>query len=179
MIYIIEDILISYNFAIKKMRKAILISLLGFIVFIIPVFGQDPDSVARPEHVKRCCNHYLGINLGSTTGIGFAYRYWPAKGGIQIALLPLYDKDNTYVSFGISYLRELKEYKLTRFMFYAGNHMTNYFVDDFTDNMGFGIGLDYRGYDFIVNFMLGYAGYDIFDNFRTRPAAEFGIFYNF
>jgi hypothetical protein len=161
------------------MRKAILVSVLGFIVFVIPAYSQIPDSVVRREHVKIYGNHYLGVNLGSITGIGFAYRYWPAKGGIQIALLPLYDKDNTYVSFGVAYLREIKQYNLTRFIFYAGNHITNYFVDDFTDNVGFGIGLDFSGYDFIVNFMLGYAGYDIFDNFRTRPAAEFGLYYNF
>jgi hypothetical protein len=161
------------------MRKSIFISLLAFAVFVTNVCSQDPDSITSPEQNKRYGNHYLGVNLGSITGIGFAYRYWPAKGGIQMALLPLYDKDNTYVSFGVAYLREIKQYNLTRFIFYAGNHITNYFVDDFSDNVGFGIGLDFSGYDFIVNFMLGYAGYDIFDNFKTRPAAEFGLFYNF
>jgi len=176
---IIENILISYNFTIKKMRRAVFTALMGLIVFIIPVYGQESDSITKPVRDKRYFNHYLGINIGSTTGIGFAYRYWPAKNGFQVAVLPLYDKNNTYISFGTSYLREIKEYNLTRFIFYAGNQITNFFNDDYSDNIGFGIGLDFSGYDFIVNFMVGYAGYDIFDNFKTRPALEFGLFYNF
>ena len=161
------------------MRKTIFSTLLGLIVFIIPVYNQEADSLTQPVQDKRFYSNYLGINIGATTGIGFAYRYWPGKNGVQVTLLPLYDKNDTYISFGISYLKEIKEYASSRFIFYASNHITNFFIDDFSDNLGFGIGLDYSGYDFIVNLMIGYAGYDIFDNFKTRPAAEFGLFYNF
>jgi hypothetical protein len=156
-----------------------------FIIWIciitISLNGQKNDSLSNDIKTKKFDNHFLGINAGITTGLGFSYRYWPGRSGFQITFLPLYDKEKTYVSFSTTYLFEIKQYKSSRFIFYSSNHITNILVSHnrYVDNLGVGIGVDYLYSDFVINFMVGYTGIDLFDDFKTRPSVESGIFYNF
>ncbi len=148
-------------------------------MFTTSVFSQVVDTLQAPLSDKSQYKQYIGLNVGATTGIGFAYRYWPNKHGVQITFLPIYDDNNTYVSFGLTYLKEFKKSNFYRSLFYVGNHITNFIDDEIYDNIGFGVGFEFfRGY-FSINFMVGYAGYNIFYNLKTRPTGEVGIFYNF
>ena len=101
--------------------------------------------------------------------------------GVQITLFPLYDKKDFKYSFGLSYLHKIKVYKYSQFLLFASNHFTNFYShSSYFYNLGFGMGIDLFFIDpMVFNFMLGYAGIDIFDDFKTRPTIEFGAFYNF
>ena len=55
--------------------------------------------------------HTVGAAAGVTSGLGFSYRYWGEKNGMQLTLLPMVSRkdENEYVlvSAGASYLRAL------------------------------------------------------------------------
>lgn len=55
--------------------------------------------------------HTVGAAAGVTSGLGFSYRYWGEKNGLQFTLLPMVSRkdDNEYalISAGVSYLRAL------------------------------------------------------------------------
>jgi hypothetical protein len=163
------------------MKKSLTLTIIGLFFMFISTYGQEVDSSNTSIQSEKKYKNYIGISAGFTTGLGVSYRYWPKKSGFQITLLPLYDEDNTYVSFGTTYLREIKQLKTSRLLFYASNHVTNFFSDDHTyaDNLGIGVGFDVGNDSFVFNFMIGYAGLDIFDHLKTRPVVDGGFFYRF
>lgn len=163
------------------MKRILLILAVGFFIVISPTYSQGTDSIGIQNQNSNYYKNYLGINAGVTTGVGFSYRYWPKKSGVQITILPLYDKNDFYLSFGLTYLNEIKTYKYSRFLFFVSNHITNFIGDlSYIDNLGIGLGMDFNFMEHVkLNFMLGYAAIDIFDDFKTRPTIEFGAFYNF
>lgn len=126
-------------------------------------------------------DNYIGINAGTTTGLGLAYAYWPNKNGFQIAFMPLIDKVNTYISLGGTYLRKVKVVSNDyTFFLYWGNHLTNILSGHkWTYNTGFGPGIEYQTNGFSVHFMIGYGVYNIPDNMMTRPTIELGGFFKF
>jgi hypothetical protein len=124
--------------------------------------------------------HFLGVNAGFTTGVGLSYRYWPGKSGFQISAIPIIDKHISVFSIGTTYLHELKRDNNFRFMLFASNHLTNMVYDNrLTENIGAGFGADIFYNSLGINVMIGVGAFDIFNDFKTRPTIETGMFFNF
>jgi hypothetical protein len=163
------------------------------ILLVLAVVILCRTSFAQENETK----HYVGINVGYTTGVGLSYRYWPKKIGLQVTTLPLYSKDSTYGSIGLTCLLKIKqfdnEFFSSRFLFYASHQVTNFFGGrsayhpaklmgedrSWVYNAGFGFGFDIGNGNVVLNLMLGYAVLDITDNIKTRPVVESGMFYRF
>lgn len=161
------------------MKKSFSLTIIGLIFMIISAYGQESDTINTPVQPGKKYTNYIGINAGFTTGLGVSYRYWHKKSGFQVTFIALYDKYNTDVSIGTTYLRELKQLKTSRLLFYASNHITNFVSDYYRDNLGIGVGFDVGNESIVFNFMIGYAGLDIFEDLKTRPVVESGIFFRF
>jgi|WetSurMetagenome_2_1015567.scaffolds.fasta_scaffold265193_2 hypothetical protein len=87
------------------MKRILLLNLL-FITSYSLLDGQT-DSISM--NIKDG-DHYFGVNIGTTKGLGLSYIYWPKKDGIQLTFLPLLDINNSYISLGVRYLRKVKSY---------------------------------------------------------------------
>lgn len=163
------------------MKKLTTIALVFICFLTIDLKAQDKFD----EESNYISTHSFGVNAGFTTGLGFSYRYWPARSGFQVTAFPLYDKTNKMLySFGTTYLFDIKQHDYSRYltsrvMMFASNHITNFSYDKrVIDNIGLGIGLDLICGNAIVNFMLGYGALDVIHDFKTRPIVEFGVFLN-
>lgn len=171
---LVRNTVILFSRKIFVANKVLFI--LGLLFLAAPVFNQVTDSTSM--NTKKKYNHYIGANAGFITGVGASYRFMSGKSGCQVTAMPLYDEENMYLSLGANYIREINDFDSSKFVFYAGNHITNFFGQDntFAYNVGLGLGFDVATGNILFNFMIGYAGLDIFDNFKTRPVVEMGLF---
>ena len=159
-------------------------------VFIFNAHAQN-DSLKISNDYLPTHEHYLGLAAGMTTGFGFSYIYWPKSFGVQITAIPIYiDKEFIY-SAGLTFLKEIKQFKTSRFYFYLGNQITNFMlnVNDFRYHVGIGPGIE-SGKDFFrFHLRMGYALYygqnsnsyynTTTNNITVFPTIELGWFYNF
>jgi hypothetical protein len=152
---------------------------------------------AQPEN-RYDSKHEFGLNAGFTTGVGFSYRYWPGKFGIQATVLPiktesswtdildiqnLYEeyginvKNKKMTSLGLTALLTLDEGKSCKFFSFLGNH---YIIRDDGEsyNIGLGIGFAVKA-PVSFNLMAGYGAYDILGKYSLLPTIEFGLYYRF
>lgn len=144
---------------------------LFFICVLSETWGQTYDT-----------RHSIGINAGVTTGVGLSYIYWPNKGGFQLSFLPLYDKKNTNISLGATFLYKLREVNANyNFFLFAGNHYTNFTssTNSYFYNVGIGPGIQYHKNGFAINFMIGYGILNIPNDVASRPTVELGGYYQF
>jgi len=158
---------------------------------------------ASAENTEKAFSpHQVGFILGSSTGMGPSYKFWPGRFGIQLSFLPYkvdsewddlldvqgiaqevfnYERPTTgqdkFISLGLSGLWTFKQYKNYKLITYLGNHLilTN---DKNIYNIGSGVGISF---DKRVSFnvMLGYGAYDIIHDILFFPAAEIGFFIRF
>ena len=171
------------------MKKLIL--LLSFLVSLM-VFGQENNQ----------SKHHLGGHIGSVSGMGFSYRYWPTKLGGQLTFIPIFKNGGDYyMSSGISALYTLKESQFVDLYSYLGFHLTNNkytYTEQYptpittvnkynTYNTGLGIGLKFKLFKNNMDFSLqgGYGFYNIkkdtYTNktsFQTYLAAGIGLYYH-
>ena len=154
--------------------------LLGLFLINSSLDAMSADFKSMGDEPANGKAHYFGLNAGFTTGIGFSYRYMPARNGIQLAGIPLYDRNHFYMSAGLTYLHTIRQYDFGRALFFVGNQLTNFFNEQkYAYNAGIGLGGDIEAGNFVINLMIGYAAINIFEDFKTRPAAELGILFNF
>ena len=152
-------------------------------VLIITLNSYSQDAENKIVATK---SNELGIHAGFTTGVGFSYRHWTETYGIQITALPLKSRSSEFLSVGVTGLYSLSNEEDLRHFVYFGNHLTtnrhsSYYDNepsyDFVYNIGFGYGFEI-GRNVRYNFMLGYAGYNIFDeDYRLWPTAEMGVYF--
>jgi hypothetical protein len=164
-----------------KMTKGLMILFFSLLSIGTIKAQAKRDSITNITNKDKIGVNYVGINAGTTTGLGLSYAYWPHKNGVQITFIPLIDKVHTYISLGATYLRKVKvvSNNYTFFLFW-GNHLTNILSDQkWTFNTGFGPGIEYQNNGFSIHFMIGYGAYNIPDNIMTRPTIELGGFYKF
>ena len=117
------------------------------------------------------------INAGFTTGLGFSYRYWPDKVGLQLTFVPVKYDTTTFISLGLTGLFTLAETKYFKPYLYLGNH---YIITQNGEeyNIGFGPGFSV-GSVVRFNLMIGYGFYDVLKTFSMFPTAEIGVYYKF
>ena len=158
-------------------RKLPLILLILLTSSIICTAQNSNDPSNNDNNSKNI--HFVGINAGTTTGLGFSYMYWPTKNGIQATLLPLIDKNKTHVSIGCTFLHKVRTYENIDIFIYWGNHFTNIFSNDsYVLSSGLGPGIHFTKDFWSIQFMVGYGIYGIPSNIMTRPAIELGGFLN-
>jgi len=168
--------------------KTLFILLLSLLSF--SSFSQDSIELAFPKH-------YIGLHAGTTTGIGFSYRFWPKKLGIQATSVPIFTKDGYLISFGLSGLYTLKTGKYVNLYSYVGNHLaltqtTQYYYDPILQkdtetiinstsyNIGAGIGYQIKFLKVLdFNLQGGLGFFEINKITSLGPAGEIGLYYHF
>ena len=161
-------------------------------VFLVVFFLLTFNQVKSQELKNTKYQHQVGLQAGFCTGVGFSYRYWPSKFGIQASFLPINcsdsssievgsikisnDKNNKF-SMGLTGLFKLRQFEHYKLYSYWGNH---YFKQGINAKYNSGIGIGFASESIIsFNLMFGYGAYDILDRFNLYPTIEFGIYYRF
>lgn len=168
-----------------------------FIIYFIWIFSLTITAQEKPKvEQQKKYKHSVGIGAGATTGLGLSYRYFPKKLGFQLNFVPFYEDygSSAFISAGLTALYNLKETEQVAFYTFFGNHYlhnsngnnidisnrnNNYYgyydkkkqYDYY--NSGIGLGLEFSTKKQVtLNFMLGYAQYNIFEKlFFTAEAA--------
>ena len=139
------------------------------------IFAQDDELLQQ--------DHKFGFNFGSTSGIGFSYKYQPSKFGLQIVAIPILDEGGDFLySTGFSFLYRFSESRKFDAFGYIGNHIENIGgSSDFGYHLGIGVGLDFHVWRNVLdlNLQFGYGIYYLNDRPFSLPAAEFGVHYRF
>jgi hypothetical protein len=78
-------------------------------------FSQDAPAETKDEAPKVEAadptkgKHYLGLNVGSASGIGFSYKYVKNRFGFQFSGIPIFANDELWASTGIALTLRSKE----------------------------------------------------------------------
>lgn len=163
-------------------------------------YSQDKSDAK----FSRVATHQFGINAGFTTGIGFAYKYFPDKFGIQVVFSGLrtdtswkdimnvqeivgnfipYNtiSDNlnsisqNYASVGLTGFMRLSDRKKVKLFSYISNHLLIY-NNDKLYNIGGGVGLSFKT-KISFSIMVGYQMYDALRRQNLYPTGEISFMY--
>ena len=166
------------------------------LIFIFLVLGAMPVMAQRrtrnlnapPEVVESPrTGHAIGAVLSLTNGNGLAYRYWPKRLGIHVAMFPNITNNNSFFSVGGTGYYTLKEFNYTNKLFlhvgmdYAYRSIGDYYSsvsgnysrvsDDFNVGVGPGIETHSRYGSFS-----GYLGYAVLNkSYRGEPGGNEGV----
>lgn len=161
------------------------------LFFISSINAQKHDSISMSKTQE------VGFHGGFTTGVGFSYRYWPSKFGLQLTALPVKSDELTYFNFGVTGLYSIYSSRSVRFFWYLGNNYTyhsryeieynsrNYVYssdkklkETTSYNIGLGPGFGF-GSTVRFNIMAGYGFYDVLNKFNIYPTGEIGLYYRY
>ncbi len=149
--------------------------------------------------------HSLGLSAGSSTGLGFSYRYWPKKVGFQLTGIPIFSTNTIFTSVGLSGLLKIKDFSKISLYGYFGNHMiyekSTYFEtffdpitgtvtetgvkivsQNYTYSTALGVGIKFNFWQVLdFNLQTGYGAIFNFNpnQYRTTLAGEAGLYYHF
>lgn len=175
----------------KKLVGTIVIS---FLLTSL-LFSQEKAYIEETQgvlEVKAPNGHHIGVFAGTSGGVGFTYRYFKRKVGMQVTALPLFSNDGSAVFVGGELMASIFRSEKINFYSYMGYHLiydktiTEYdtIKSEYTDinsigGLGFGIEM-FAGRRVSINFQLGLNYYYFDENsWGTRPDVGFGIFYRF
>jgi hypothetical protein len=169
------------------------ISLIIFSSIALVTRAQD-DTLNTKELTFKKSPHQIGLHAGSTTGLGFSYRLWPDRFGIQITGIPTFREGRSFSSVGLSGLYLFNENKVVDFFGYVGNHLIiststqnigSYGnpvyekTSDFIYNIGVGFGLKFKFLEVLdFNIQTGYSILDVTNGPYSMIAGEIGIYYH-
>ncbi len=153
-----------------KLYKASILSFFAVLFSCNTAFSQD--EIVRAVH-------RVGFQAGTTTGVGFSYKYQPSKFGFQLVSMPIFDGDgNVLASFGLSGLYRFSELRRADLFGYLGNHI---FLGrtDWGYHLGIGAGVDWHVWPGVldVNFQAGYGIYYLNDRPFSLLTGEIGLHY--
>ena len=137
------------------MKKVII-----FIAMFFPlILSARQDSVTF--------KHRAGINAGFTTGLGFAYGYWPGKLGVQISFLPIKAENLNFFSVAITPCYTLRNRKYFKFFWFLGNHIIS---DNNTTEYNIGTGPGFEtGKRVVFSLRGGFGFFDVTNSFNILP----------
>lgn len=146
--------------------------------------------------------HSLGLHAGTTTGVGFSYRFWPDRIGIQVTGIPIFNGNKeSWVSMGLSGLFLIKEHRHLNIFSYLGAHLIQdrglknvptgqidmygspiYGLEDITTNylnlgLGFGANINILK-ELSLSIQTGYGLYNISDQIGGNMIFETGLYYH-
>ena len=146
-----------------------ILTIIGFLV----LFNLN----GRAQETEKIRKQQFGINAGFTTGLGFSYRYWPAKLGVQATFLPIKAESDHFYSIGLTGLYQVTSANRFATFVYLGNHLVMSDTDDeYNIGLGYGIAV---GKIVQFNGMLGYGVYDVTKTVDLYPTVEIGLYYKF
>ncbi|MFT6745905.1 MAG: hypothetical protein ACJAZ2_000243 [Glaciecola sp.] len=155
------------------MKKIVLFTTL--LIAVNFIFAQDAKSDTTAG------NHFVGLSIGSTTGMGFSYKYVKNRFGIQLTGIPVFSDSELWASAGVGFtFRSKKAVELNKKfvpLLYAGSSIM---VDnrslDFL-SIGAGFGFDHKfSENFVFSFMGGY-GFYAASSLLTTFSGEMGLHY--
>lgn len=169
----------------------------AFLLLFITNTSFSQDAVADTSKGA----HYLGLNAGFTTGVGFSYKYVKNRIGFQFSGIPIVNDGDLWTSAGIAFTvrskKSLTSGKKYAPLLYFGAHtilesqeqycyydwstgaeVSNEKITDFSLVSGaIGFGFDYKlNENFLFNFMTGYGLYYT-GSFSTNLSGEIGLHY--
>jgi len=149
----------------------------------ITIISVNTNAQAQ-DSTKTKLKHHAGFHASSLGGVGFSYRYWPGKLGVQITTLPIFRKDSGhFLSLGATALYTLKEGKTVDLYSYLGVHYISLGQqnDKFNSiNTGVGVGFKINLSEFLnLNIQTGYGFYNINNSLTTSIAGGAGLYYSF
>lgn len=156
------------------MKYTILITALSFTFL---TYAQDENSGLREPK-----SHALGLHAGFTTGLGFSYRFFPNKIGVQLTTAPFFNTrtQSNFLSLGGSILFKFFETRKTDFFGYLGNHYISRTSSDPIYHLGIGTGLNlYASRFFYFSFQVGYGIYNVTNLPSSNLTGEFGMYFKF
>lgn len=145
-------------------------------------------SAQLQDSTKMNQTHHVGIHASSLGGVGFSYRYWPGKLGVQVTALPIFRKNNGhFLSVGATALYVLKKGKTVDLYSYIGTHfISESYSGNQQDNgssslnTGLGVGFKINLSEFLnLNIQTGYGFYNITESLSTTIAGGAGLYYSF
>lgn len=123
--------------------------------------------------------HRVGFHAGTTTGVGFSYKYQPSKFGLQVVGMPIFDGEgNILTSFGLSGLYRISELRRADIIGFLGNHL---FIGrtDIGYHLGIGAGIDLHLWPGVLdlNVQAGYGLYYLNEQPLSLLTGEIGLHY--
>lgn len=159
------------------MKKSTLIIVLLFVINISYAQEAKQDSSSG--------NHYIGLNVGSSTGLGFSYKYVKNRLGLQLSGIPVYRDGDLWASAGAGLTYRSKKAIITNKKFipllYAGTSIVvgsereAIYLQYFSTAVGFGFDHKFAE-NFTFSLMGGYGVY-VTGSISTTLSAEMGIHY--
>lgn len=170
------------------------------IFYVLPfflVFATNKSS-AQEEVINESPNfkHSLGVHAGGVTGLGFSYRYFPEKWGVQVTGIPIFGGDNFFSSAGLSVLYKIKSHNKVDLFTYLGTHHIHeryklYYetwppseqpavITNNSLSAGLGAGINIHLWEVIdLSFQAGYGVFNILNYPISTITGELGIYYRF
>ena len=169
------------------MKKLIFI-LLAFAALPVMAQRRTRNLNAPPEVVESPrTGHAIGAVLSLTHGNGLAYRYWPKRFGMHVAMFPNVTNNNSYFSVGGAGYYTLKEFSYTNKLFlhvgmdYVYRKTKDYYVsysnnyERISDDFNIGVGPGIETHSRYGSFS-GYLGYGVFNrNYRGEAGVNEGV----
>jgi hypothetical protein len=157
------------------------------------------DTISAQEELRdevQTFKHGLGIHAGAVTGLGFSYRYFPEKWGVQITGVPVFNQGGFFSSAGLSGMFKIKEHdKLDLFTYLGVHHIhEQYKIHQGTWppsdqpsvikhnflSAGFGAGVNVHLWEVIdLSLQAGYGVFNIVNSPVSTITGEIGIYYKF
>ncbi len=139
-----------------------------FLCFLISGILSFSQNTGDGEKVKQ---HAVGITVGSFTGYGLAYKYFPDKFGFQVNNYSYFSRVKTNISLGSSFLYSLNKfdkfniyYHLSSAFFYrefmsydwiTGDEVKRIYMD-FNPGTGVGIEIHWKRISCSVYYGIGF-----------------------
>lgn len=174
----------------------------NFLIITCLLLGISTSITAQDSTSSKVLRHSVGLVAGSTTGLGFGYKYTsPIKLGIQTNYLPIKTKSQFTQTLGLTFSYDLISTEKSKFYVYQSNsywrsknygyesRYYDYATDSYHDysypdsidsfwNQGIGFGMEFISAERIgINFMTGYGVYDNWELFSMT--GEFAVFFKF
>ncbi len=145
--------------------------ILSLIISTSGLLAQEEENVRT--------SHKFGFHAGSTTGIGFSYKFQPKKLGIQVVGAPFFlNNGNIFYSLGLNGLFRFQESRKIDVFAYFGNNLISV-QQERMYNIGIGGGMDIHLWPKVLDLslQLGYGIYDVNNQPLSFIAGEIGIHY--
>ena len=175
------------------MKTKIIIFSIFLFVGTNRIYAQEKQVNTHEKKYKQA----FGLGAGFTTGVGFSYRYFPKRYGVQLNIAPYYWNygKESFVSSGLTLLLSLEENRTNNIYAYFGNHFLysrsdqSYYYDNQYNptpkivttrklNTGVGIGIEFDAEKRVtLNMMVGYASYNTFESLFFT--GELALYYRF
>lgn len=93
------------------------IALIVFMLSSINLNAQEIEAQAEKSP------HIFGMAAGFTSGVGLYYQYKPKKLGVQVIAFPNISDNNSFLSAGLNFHYDLKEYESFKIFGFMNNRL--------------------------------------------------------